>query len=103
MIDYFSDRENGPVARTEEVITPVVWAAISRAFYRAFARLTAGYAPKPSFAALPANWYRYAQVLPVGLMRRYSPSPSRRKYSVARGAAALTCVSLNRPMLYPQR
>jgi|GEM_PF-6422567 len=27
MIDYFSDRENGPVARTEEVITPVVWAA----------------------------------------------------------------------------
>jgi hypothetical protein len=28
MIDYFSDRENGPVARTEEVITPVVWAAI---------------------------------------------------------------------------
>lgn len=28
MIDYFSDRENGRVARTEEVITPVVWAAI---------------------------------------------------------------------------
>lgn len=28
MIDYFSDRENGPVARTDEVITPVVWAAI---------------------------------------------------------------------------
>lgn len=28
MIDYFSDRENGPVARTEKVITPVVWAAI---------------------------------------------------------------------------
>lgn len=28
MIDYFADRENGPVARTEEVITPVVWAAI---------------------------------------------------------------------------
>lgn len=28
MIDYFSDRENGPVARTEEVITPPVWAAI---------------------------------------------------------------------------
>jgi hypothetical protein len=28
MIDYFSDRENGPVARTEEVITPTVWAAI---------------------------------------------------------------------------
>lgn len=29
MIDYFSDRENGPVARMEEVITPVVWAAIA--------------------------------------------------------------------------
>lgn len=28
MIDYFSDHENGPVARTEEVITPAVWAAI---------------------------------------------------------------------------
>lgn len=28
MIDYFSDRENGSVARTEEVITPAVWAAI---------------------------------------------------------------------------
>ena len=28
MIDYFSDRENGPVARTEEVISPAVWAAI---------------------------------------------------------------------------
>lgn len=28
MIDYFSDRENGPVARTEGVITPGVWAAL---------------------------------------------------------------------------
>lgn len=28
MIDYFSDRENGPIARTEEMITPQVWAAI---------------------------------------------------------------------------
>ena len=28
MIDYFSDRENGAVARTEEVIAAVVWAAI---------------------------------------------------------------------------
>lgn len=28
MIDYFSDRENGPVARTQDVITPAVWAAI---------------------------------------------------------------------------
>jgi len=28
MIDYFSDRQNGPVARTEETITAVVWAAI---------------------------------------------------------------------------
>jgi hypothetical protein len=27
MIDNFSDRENGLVARTEEVITPPVWAA----------------------------------------------------------------------------
>lgn len=28
MINYFSDRENGPLPRTEEVITPVVWTAI---------------------------------------------------------------------------
>jgi hypothetical protein len=28
MIDYYSDRENGPVARTEDVIAPAVWAAI---------------------------------------------------------------------------
>ena len=28
MIDYFSDREFGSVARTGEEITPVVWAAI---------------------------------------------------------------------------
>ena len=27
MSDYFSDRENGPRARTEQVITPTVWAA----------------------------------------------------------------------------
>ena len=25
MSDYFSDRENGPRARTEQVISPVVW------------------------------------------------------------------------------
>jgi hypothetical protein len=31
MIDYFSDRENGLVTRTEEVITPPVWAAIAGA------------------------------------------------------------------------
>lgn len=29
MSDYFSDRENGPRARTEHAITPTVWAAIS--------------------------------------------------------------------------
>lgn len=29
MIDYFSDHENGPVARTEEVITPAVWAIVA--------------------------------------------------------------------------
>ena len=29
MIDYFSDRESAPAARTEEVIAPVVWAAIA--------------------------------------------------------------------------
>ena len=29
MSDYFSDRENGPRARTERVITPMVWAAIA--------------------------------------------------------------------------
>lgn len=29
MSDYFSDRENGPRARTEQVITPTVWAAIA--------------------------------------------------------------------------
>lgn len=28
MSDYFSDRENGPRARTEQVITPTVWAAV---------------------------------------------------------------------------
>lgn len=28
MIDYFSDREHGPVARTGEVIAPAVWAAM---------------------------------------------------------------------------
>jgi len=28
MSDYFSDRENGPRARTEQVITPTVWAGI---------------------------------------------------------------------------
>ena len=28
MSDYFSDRENGPRARTEQVITPVVWAGL---------------------------------------------------------------------------
>ena len=28
MGDYFSDRENGPRARTEQVISPVVWAGI---------------------------------------------------------------------------
>lgn len=29
MIDYCSDRENGPVARTEDVITPTVVGQIS--------------------------------------------------------------------------
>ena len=29
MIDYYSDRENGPVARTEDVITPMVVCQIS--------------------------------------------------------------------------
>ncbi len=28
MNDYFSDRENGPRARTEQVISPVVWAGL---------------------------------------------------------------------------
>lgn len=28
MSDYFSDRENGPRARTEQVISPVVWAGV---------------------------------------------------------------------------
>ena len=28
MPDYFSDRENGPRARTEQVITPTVWAGV---------------------------------------------------------------------------
>jgi hypothetical protein len=26
--DYFSDRENGPRARTEQVISPAVWAGL---------------------------------------------------------------------------
>lgn len=29
MSDYFSDREHGPVARTEQVISPVAWAGIA--------------------------------------------------------------------------
>ncbi|EIK54696.1 hypothetical protein YO5_18062 [Stutzerimonas stutzeri TS44] len=29
MSDYFSDRENGPVARTEQVISPIVWAGLA--------------------------------------------------------------------------
>lgn len=29
MSDYFSDRENGPRARTEQEITPTVWAAVA--------------------------------------------------------------------------
>lgn len=29
MSDYFSDRENGPRARAEQVITPTVWAAVA--------------------------------------------------------------------------
>lgn len=28
MNDYFSDRENGPRARTEQVISPEVWAGL---------------------------------------------------------------------------
>ncbi|MDP1862507.1 MAG: hypothetical protein Q8K52_01200 [Thiobacillus sp.] len=28
MTDYFSDRENGPRARTEQVISPAVWAGL---------------------------------------------------------------------------
>jgi hypothetical protein len=28
MSDYFSDRENGPRARTDQVISPVVWAGL---------------------------------------------------------------------------
>ena len=28
MADYFSDRENGPRARTEQVISPIVWAGL---------------------------------------------------------------------------
>ena len=28
MSDYFSDRENGPRARTEQTISPVVWAGL---------------------------------------------------------------------------
>lgn len=28
MSDYFSDRENGPRARTEQVISPIVWAGV---------------------------------------------------------------------------
>ena len=28
MVDYFSDRENGPRARTEQVISPTVWAGL---------------------------------------------------------------------------
>ena len=28
MPDYFSDRENGPRARTEQVISPTVWAGV---------------------------------------------------------------------------
>lgn len=28
MSDYFSDRENGPRARTEQVISPTVWAGL---------------------------------------------------------------------------
>ncbi|MBV4537966.1 hypothetical protein HU737_018510 [Pseudomonas sp. SWRI10] len=28
MMDYFSDRENGPVARTDQVISPLAWAGI---------------------------------------------------------------------------
>ena len=29
MSDYFSDREDGPGARTEPEITPTVWAAVA--------------------------------------------------------------------------
>ena len=29
MADYFSDRENGPRARTEQVISPTVWAGLA--------------------------------------------------------------------------
>ena len=28
MVDYFSDRENGPRARTEQVISPTIWAGL---------------------------------------------------------------------------
>jgi len=28
MVDYFSDRENGPRDRTEQVISPTVWAGL---------------------------------------------------------------------------
>lgn len=28
MSDYFSDRENGPCARTHLVISPIVWAGL---------------------------------------------------------------------------
>ena len=28
MSDYFSDRQNGPRARTEQVISPTVWAGL---------------------------------------------------------------------------
>jgi hypothetical protein len=28
MSDYFSDRENGPRARTDQIISPVVWAGL---------------------------------------------------------------------------
>lgn len=28
MSDYFSDRENGPRARTEQMISPTVWASL---------------------------------------------------------------------------
>jgi hypothetical protein len=28
MKDYFSDRENGPRARTEQVISPKMWAGL---------------------------------------------------------------------------
>ena len=68
MIKYFSDRENGPSARTEEVITPVVWAAIvatvqglikSGAFGQRFLLVA-----QPSQLVQTAIWCRRSQNVP---------------------------------------